>query len=413
MAGERTMSRTFRPARWLWWTMGIAAPAFAAGFAWLAYDIAQERLAGRGWQDAWAPAIVIATLCGLVLLFLSGFAHVLRAKLTVGEEGVTVRGILRTRAIPWKRLEGYRWIRGRMNVYAAGSELPIEIAYFEDRDALQAILGSRLRALDAEVTEREAREIREDLSLGLTQAEKDAALAEMRRLARALNWSAYVAAGAGGVSVIAGAPEWLQTLAAGVLITLSLMLLGLALSHPNRLRLDYREGSIYPEGASGLMGASMGLGAMAALDPHTLLGGRLLFWVAGVGAAFALAWITVERERLAQHMRSVVGVANVLAFAAFSAFWASGAVVLVNRHADFSQATWSATRVEALRTKGRSAKSYLVRVAPWGGMPEAIELEVPRKAYRALKAGMDVEVVVRAGALDIPWVETIRPARRR
>ena len=393
--------------------MGIAAPALAALFAWLGNDIVQEHLAGRGWQNPWGLAFVLAVLAGLVLLFLASVVHLLRARLTVDEEGIEVRGLLRTRRIPWEELEGYRWIKGRMNVYAANAQMPVEVGYFEQRDALYALFGARLANLDAEVTEREAREIREDLSLGLTQAEKDAALAEMRRLARALNWSAYVAAGAGGVSVIAGAPEWLQTLAAGVLITLSLVLLGLALAHPNRLRLDYREGSIYPEGASGLMGASMGLGAMAALDPHTLLGGRLLFWVAGVGAAFALAWITVERERLAQHMRSVVGVANVLAFAAFSAFWASGAVVLVNRHADFSQATWSATRVEALRTKGRSAKSYLVRVAPWGGMPEAIELEVPRKAYRTLKAGMDVEVGVRAGALDIPWVETVRPARRR
>ena len=412
MAGAGTPS-TFRIARWLRWTMGIAAPALAALFAWLGVDIVQAHLAGRGWQNPWGLALVLAVLAGLVLLMLASVVHLLRARLTVDEEGIEVRGLLRTRRIPWEEFEGYRWIRGQMNVHAANAQMPVEVGYFEQRDALYAIFQSRLPDLDAAVTEREAREIRDDLSLGLTQAEKDAALAEMRRLARALNWSAYVAAGVGAVGAIVAAPDWLQVLAAGVLIALSLVLLGLALAHPNRLRLDYREGSIYPEGASGLLAASMGLGAMAALDPHTLLGGRLLYWVAGVGAAFALAWIHVERERLAEHMRSVVGAVNVLALAAFAAFWASGAVVLVNRHADVSQPSWSATRVEALRTKGRSAKSYLVRVAPWNGMPEAIELEVPRKAYRALKAGMDVEVGVRAGALDIPWVETVRPARRR
>jgi hypothetical protein len=87
-------------------------------------------------------------------------------------------------------------------------------------------------------------------------------------------------------------------------------------------------------------------------------------------------------------------------------------VYLANRHADVSAPSWGATTVVALREKGRTAKTYLVKVAPWSGMPEAPQLEVTRKAYRMLQVGMEVEVGVRAGALDIPWVETVRPARK-
>ena len=393
--------------------MGIAAPLLAAAFAWLGYDIVQEHLAGRGWQNPWGLALVLATLAGLVVLFLWSVAHLARARLTVSEEGIEVRGIFRTRTIPWTRLEGYRWIKGKMNVYVVDAQMPIEVGYFEQRETVCALFQSRLPDLDAAVTEQEAREIRDDLSLGLTEAEKDARLAEMRRLAKALNWSAYVAAVIGGASALVHAPDWLQILAACALVALPLALMGLALANPNRLRLDYREGSIYPEGASGIMGASMGLGAMGALDPHTLLGERFFFWVAGLGAAFALAWIYAERERLAGHMRSIMGALNVLAFAGFSAFWASGAVYVANRHADVSAPAWGATQVTALRVKGRSGKTYHVKVAPWSGMPEAVELEVPRQAYRKLQVGMEVEVGVRAGALEIPWVETVRPARKR
>jgi hypothetical protein len=392
--------------------MGIAAPALAAGIAWLGYDIVQQRLAGRGWENVWLLAIVIATLCGLVLLFLTSFAHVLRGKLTVGEEGIEMRGIFRTRTIPWKRMEGYRWIGGRMNVYLADAEMPIEVGYFEDRATLYALFQSLLPDLDAAVTEREAREIRDDLSLGLTQPEKDARLAEMRRLAKAVNWTAYVIAGAGGANALVLGPEWLQLLAACVLVLLPLVLLALALANPNRLRLDYREGSIYPEGASGIIASSMGLGLMAALDPHTLLGERFFFWAAGLAAVFALAWVYVERERLAEHLRSIVGALNVLGIACFAAFWASGSVYLANKHADVSPPVWATTKVTGLRVTGRSGKSHLAKVAPWGGLPEAVELDVPREAYRALTVGMEVEVGVRAGALDIPWVATVRPARK-
>ena len=393
--------------------MGIAAPLLAAVFAWLGYDIVQEHLAGRGWQNPWGLALVLATLAGLVLSFLGSVAHLARARLTVGEEGIEVRGIFRTRAMPWKQLEGYRWIKGQMNLYLVDAQMPVEVGHFEQRETVYALFQSRLPDLDAAVTAREAREIREDLSLGLTQAEKDAALAGMRRLAKSLNWAAYAAAGVGGANAMFQGPEALQVAAASVLVALSLALLGLALANPNRLRLDYREGSIYPEGASGIMASGMGLGVMAALDPHTLLGERYFVWAAALSAAFALAWLYVERERLAEHRGSIVGALNVLGFACFSAFWGSGAAYLVNRHADVSPPSWNATRVTGLREKGRTGKTYHVTVAPWGGMPEAPRLEVTRDAYRKLRAGMEVEVGVRAGALDIPWVEAVRPALKR
>jgi hypothetical protein len=392
--------------------MGIAAPLLAAAFAWLGYDIAREHLAGRGWQNPWGLALVLATLAGLVVLFLWSVVHLARARLTVGEEGIEVRGIFRTRAIPWTRFEGYRWIKGQMNLYLVGEQMPVEVGHFEQRETVYALLQSRLPDLDAAVTAREAREIRDDLSLGLTQAEKDAALAGMRRLARALNRAAYAAAAIGGLNALFQGPEALQVAAAGALVALSLVLIGLALSHPNRMRLDYREGSIYPEGASGLMAAGIGLGLMAGLDPHTLLGERYFFWAAGISTVFALVWIYVERARLAEHMHSIVGALNVLGFACFAAFWGSGGAYLANRHADVSAPAWGATQVTALREKGRSGKTYLVKVAPWSGMPEALEVELPRKAYRMLQVGMAVEVGVRAGALDIPWVETVRPARK-
>ena len=125
------MQRSFRVARGLMWSMGIAAPLLAAAFAWLGYDIVQEHLAGRGWQNPWGLALVLATLAGLVVLFLWSVVHLARARLTVSEEGIEVRGIFRTRAIPWTRLEGYRWIKGKMNVYVVDEHMPFEVGHFE------------------------------------------------------------------------------------------------------------------------------------------------------------------------------------------------------------------------------------------------------------------------------------------
>jgi Bacterial PH domain len=402
----------FRIARWLKWTGSLVAPVFAAGLGWLIWQTARERQAGQGWENVWLFAFVVATLAGLALLFLAGLAEIFRARLELRAEGLLLRSLLRTRTVAWKEVAGYRWIGGKMHLYLVDRELPLNLGNFEGRERLYAWFRERVPDLDEQELAAERREIREDPSLGLTEGEKAARLAELRRIVRPINWSVYVAAALGGANAVFIGNFALQAAAACVLIVAPFVLLMLALAYPGRVRLGHREGSAYADGLSGVFWGSLILGLMSLMDPHTLLGVEIYYWTAAVAAGFGGLWLYAEWARLVEHVRSYVVVLAILGAGFFSGLWAGGTIYQVNTMADFSAPAWGESRVTELRERrSRAGKTFTVKVAPWSASREPVELDVPHETYRALRPGMAVELGVRAGLLGIPWVETVRPKR--
>ena len=57
---------TFIVTRWVRWLIAVVAPVFAAMLAWLIWEIVQERLAGKGWDNVWLFAFILATLAILL-----------------------------------------------------------------------------------------------------------------------------------------------------------------------------------------------------------------------------------------------------------------------------------------------------------------------------------------------------------
>lgn len=399
---------TFVAARWVRWT-AVLFPLLGALFGWLGWEIVRERLAGARWQNVWLFAFILATLAGLVLLFLAGLAWALRARLTIDRQGVVVRGLWRTRAIPWHEFEGYRWIKGELCAYPAGDEFPLSLAYFENQELIRAWIVARLRDLRAAELAQEDREISADTRLGLREEEKAAELARLQRIVKPVNWATYVAAVVGGVNALFFEHSAVQIGAACALVLAPVVLVLFALGHRDHVRLDYKEGTRYPEGASGLLAGSMGLAFMSALDSHTLLGERFYQWTLALTALAAAVWLHVEWPRI-RALRSWAAVLPVASYTVLSGFWAGGTVYQLNQIGDTSELAWHATRVTSLReSKHRVGASYYVQVERWAGAPgETVELEVPRDTYRALHAGAAVEVGVRRGALDIPWVRAVR-----
>ncbi|HEX9181830.1 MAG TPA: hypothetical protein VF876_01100, partial [Burkholderiales bacterium] len=294
--------------------------------------------------------------------------------------------------------------------YLVDRELPVNLGNFESRERLYEWFRARVPDLDQQELAEEAREIREDQSLGLTAGEKAARLAELRRVVRPINWSVYVAAAAGTANAVFGGPYAVRVAAACVLIVGPFALLMLAIAHPGHVRLGSREGSAYADGYGGIFWGGLMLGLMSLMDPHTLLGEEFHYWTAAVAAGFGGLWLYTEWVRLAEHLRSYVIVLAVLGVGFFSALWAGGTIYQLNTAADFSAAAWGESRVSELRRRHtRGGDTYLVTVEPWSASRVPVELEVSRATYRTLRVGMRVEIGVRPGLLGIPWVDEVRP----
>lgn len=404
----------FAVARWLKWMLGLLAPVLSAAFAWGAWEIVQDRRAGTGWDDIWLFGFVLATLAGLALLFLFALAWALRARLTLNDQGAVLRGVFGTRKLPWDRIEGYRWQDQQLFVFPLQDRWPMNLAHFENQAQLIARIRHHLPDLRAKELAQEAREIRDDHALGWTDREKAAQLGKLRRIARPINWTAYAAAAVGILNALFFEQPVVQIVCAAVLIPIPVALIFLAAQYRNQFRLDTKEGSAYPEGLTGILASSLALGMMSLLDPHTLLGERITLWTVPIAGASAALWLYLEwKHILAQRLKPYILI-HVLMIFLLSGFWAGGSIYQINRHADLSEPVWDSTRVIRLReTRERTGTAYYAEVAPWSAAPAGpVELSVPREVYGKLRAGASVDVSVRGGALEIPWVEEVRPRPR-
>jgi hypothetical protein len=394
--------------------MSLGCPLLAGGQLWIAWKLWQDRLAGRGWENDLLFALMLATLAGLVLLFLAALVLAWRARIDLREDGFELRGLLRTRSIPWSKVEGYRWNRGQMNAYLADDEWPLLLSHFERRRALEAWFAARVPDLDAAALAREAGEIRGNLELGITEEARAARLGELRRLVLAISGIGYAAAAIGAANAFLLQRADVQLAASVALAAVPPVLILLALQFRDRMRIGPVKGSAYPDALPGILVASLALGLMALRDPHTLLGDGIVRWSVPLAVVLAGLWLIAERDRLREHVRSWASALVVGAAAFLAAFWAGGGVYLINTGADVSRSEWSATRVTARSTSTtRAGRLYHVTVAAWPGSPEPVRLDVSRDTYEAVRIGSQVYVGVRPGALGIPWVAQVLPVKVR
>lgn len=401
------------------WLVALSALVLGALMAGTVVVLVQDHQAGTGWENVWLPGFVLATVGGLALLGLAAVAWAFRARVVLRGDAMILRGLLGTRVITVRDIEGYRWLDGQMNLVLRSDVMPLNLSYFDN----QAILADWVlaHAPDQKAIELAAveKEVKRQLPLGLTEAHKEARteaqFARLRRLTRTLNWAAYGAAAAGLLNAFTIEDAVVQQVAAAVLAVLPVGMLLLAFGNPGSVRLDHHEGSRVPEVLTGILASSLALGLMSLLDPHTLLGDRFYWWVVPIAFVNGALWLSVElamiRELYAR--RWPFAVIAVATYFFLSGFWVGGTVYQANQHFDASETAWSATVVAGKRTESRdTGTAYYLKVAPWDGAGgESLELHVTKERHDQLGIGAPVEVGVRRGALDMPWVVEVRARR--
>ena len=210
-----------------------------------------------------------------------------------------------------------------------------------------------------------AEEIRADHSLGLMEKQKAERLAELRRIVKPVNWAGYVAAAIGGLNAFFLGNDQVQLVTAWALVAVPVVLFLLALRFRDQVRLDYREGSLYPEGMTGILASGIAIGLMSLLDHHNTLGERFSQFVYPLTVATALLWLHLERRRILAQKRWLLIALHAASICFVSGFWAGGSIYQINKNMDDSEPVRDATRVTALRkSQERTGTSYRATVAP-------------------------------------------------
>jgi len=402
-------------ARWKRLSVMLALP-LAGLMAWGIVLIVQDLRSSTGGQDIWLFVLMLVTLGALMLLALAAPVWAFRARITLSGDTMALRGIFRTRILSAQHLEGYRRIKGQLQLYLKSEQSPVALSPFENQAALNDWVLRHAVDLTVDELAEENKRISRDLTLGATDAQKEERLAQLRGLTKNMNRVAYAAAAVGVSNALFLQAPIVQQAATGVLIVVPIGMILLALRNPGHVRIDYPQGSRYPQILTGIVACSLALWLMSLSDRHTLLGDTFYRWLVPLTLANVGIWGLIEIDRLRElYARGRVLVAITIAsLLCLSVVWVGGAVYEVNKNFDTSKAVWSTTEVvDKRKGKKKSSGTYYVEVAPWdGSVGKAVELEVSKKEYNAVEIGGPVEIGVRRGALEIPWVAKIRPSKR-
>jgi hypothetical protein len=395
-----------------WLTVALA-PILVALLVWAASEVVKNYLSGKGDPNIWVTAFVLALLGSLVVVFLASIPWAFRARVVLTDDSMTVRGLFCTRVITEADIEGFRWINGQLHLYSKNREWPVQLSHYQEPYAINAWVFARAHDLAQQELAQEDAGISRDLSLGMTEGQREARLAKLRKVVKTINVLAYGAAAVGVLNVLFLEQHVVTKAAIVVLVSTPILLDLLALRNHGHIRVDYQEGSRYPQIFSGTMACGIAIALMSVFDKTTLLGNEFYRWFIPLALAKGLLWLYVDRDRLRMlYARSrFASTITAMSLMLLPVFWVGGSIYQVNQQLDHSSVTWNSTEVVGKKRSTGRTVTYYAKVKAWSAsLNEPQELVVSRRQFEQIKVGMPIEVGVREGALEIPWVAEIRIA---
>jgi hypothetical protein len=203
------------------------------------------------------------------------------------------------------------------------------------------------------------------------------------------------------------------TISALILIPILLDLL--ALQHRGHVRVDYREGTRYPQILSASLACGVALAIMSLFDREILFLEPFLRWFIPGLMIKALIWFVIDLDwiRSLYEKSRVATMITVAAFVLLPSFWIGGGIYQVNKHLDQSPVIWNATKVISKRISRSKTVNYVIKLEPWSKeIKKPLKINVTRKEYQELVVGERAKIGVRQGALKIQWVIGVKPASR-
>jgi hypothetical protein len=391
-----TSPRTYRiHPGWRWFFL-VAGLTMAGFVGWLlAHEAARGNPAPLG--------IALGLGLGFPVLSLALAWALGRARVTISPDSVELVEWSRPRRLLREQIRGFRVVPlqyGQSLVeleprHPGGRKLRIYSTFRVDA-AFRAWL-STLPDLDAEDRERAHAELLASPALGATAPERERTIAATRRMTRALN---VVASASAAWALFYPRPYLPAVATCAAMVPLALLL---ALLRRGQISLEGGRNDPRAQLIPALFLPGFALVLRAMLDVQ-LLRYAPAIGIAAAGGVLACLLLLASDPRL--RGRAWV----LLLMAPFLALHPYGAAVLADRLLDRSEdRRYEAEVLERSVSTGK-VTTYNLRLGPWGPRDRPESVEVSRRVYDRVDRGAIVSVVVRDGALGMPWY-VVRPER--
>ena len=340
----------------------------------------------EGLTAIWLLGVATAALSVSIMVYFTGW------RVTVTDDMIETSNWVSSRRLRRDEIAGRKIVQRWTVVVPSRAELKSIClpCHLLDPDTAFFVWLSGLRDLDAEGLRESTAAIAANVALGATCDERLRKLALAKKTAAGLKFTAIVL---GLWSIVVPFPHPLVIVSLAVLpaLAIALTLLSRELFHVGPGTNDAR--------------ANLG---MVAVFPALAIMARMLFdnymvsWLPLIGAAVlgmalsTVALMICNRDLRQQPLKPLlVGLCT--------AIYAFGTIGEANALLDNSPATVFQSRILDKHIYHGKRTSYHLKLAPWGPLHETGDINVPSDVYNELEVNKMACVLVRRGALEMPW----------
>ncbi len=345
----------------------------------------------------WGMALfMVGISLSMIALFGWGLVETYRGKVVLAEDRITIVEAFKTKELLFSQIQGYKTDQNYLRLVPVDKKLPtLKISTYTGKfNELSLFLRESFPDLDATEYAAQERAILESEDFGRTAEEREQKLAEVRRVANLLNFSAL---GVALWTLVMARPYELMIalcLAVPLLVLLALWI------YKGLIRINEPKNSAYPGLTTALGMAAGALFLRALLDFELLEYGKL--WTPVAGLALLLAVLLV-RSTTEFSFAKASDYFVVLGVTLLMAGYAYGGCVILNCLYDPS--TPQVYRAEVLKKRISRGKvtTYYFTLSAWGPRTESKDVSVSEELYERIEEGKPVSIYVGKGLLEVPW----------
>jgi hypothetical protein len=371
----------------IFYGLGAAAMFGVAGF--LTFHFSTQVSPAQQNTDIFM-SIVLALGGSMLSLYLT------RRKVIISQEGVTVRGMFNTRALPGNLIKGYRVIEKAIFIYPnqqGVSRLMInDYAGIGDTTGLIESLSLHYTDLNELDRQNDLKIILQDAELGNNEAERLDEFKKAKRIALIYN--------AIGIAVFVLSLAFLRTQSKIDTIIILWPLIGILLIIRSKslIKLVTKSSSAYTCIIWGMYISGIVALIKSLVDYSILQGNRvwLPFVLMGVLVSVVLYFRGWDRSK-----NAVWGQGLAVIFIAF--IYSYSFAIIVNCNLDNSDPQSYPVTITDKLLVGKNPTVNYVKLSSWAMHDKPSEMKVSREFYNKVFIGANVHIKVKQGLFRIPW----------
>ncbi len=356
-------------------------------FSWL---LIQPLTSGTSW-------IVIPISIAMITFMLGGIIGTYKSKLIIYEDRIISISAFSKKELKLDEIKGYT-VNDNYIVIEPNEEKKKKIRinkYTGGYDELLVWLLQTFTDLEEQIKIEEKQVILDDKQYGLTPDIRERNFQRAHRISKIINWIAGLTA---AWILFFPIPYQYSIMVAMIIPIVALIMMKFS---NGLIRLNQRQGSVYPSVAYAFILPSCGLLVRATLDYDILDYSNAWPITIIITLSFLTVLLIRQKEITFKKMSDYW---TTLSVALFLFAYSFGTVLHLNCYYDDSAAQYFTAKVLNKKTSSGKVTTYYLNLSTWGQQENADKVSVDKDLYDRIEIGDEVNIYLNDGKLGIPWI---------